>query len=89
MTAVSRLSLSDLPEWPAALDVQEALAYTRLSESELRRRAMAGEINFKPVGPNGKKVCRRVELDELLQRIWTAHPSGPLDPLEDMDFGDD
>jgi hypothetical protein len=82
------ITLKDLPDWPAALDVQEALAYSRLSESEMRRRVAKGEIVFKPVGPNGKKVCLREQLDVLLKSIWSDRTGAPPTPMEDLDFGD-
>lgn len=88
MTAHTAISLKDLPDWPAALDEREALAYSRLSERELRRRAAAGEVVFKAIGPNGKKVCRRQQLDELLEKLWSDASGIPPEPSEDLDFGD-
>ncbi len=85
MTAQARIALKDLPEWPAALGVSEALAYTGLSESELRRRTISGEITFKAIGPNGRKLCSREQLDLVIKPIWAGARSAPL---EDMDFGD-
>ena len=88
MTAQARIPLRDLPEWPAALDAPEALAYSRLSESELRRRVRDGELVFKPVGPNGRKVCLREQLDEVLRRIWSEQSGSTPPTEEDLDFGD-
>lgn len=89
MNAHVDISLKDMPDWPAALDEREALAYSRLSESEMRRRVASGEIVFKKVGPNGKKVCRREQLDDVLKSIWSDDTGIPPEPSEDMDFGDD
>lgn len=83
------LHLRDLPYWPAALDVIEAIAYSRLSETEIRRQINAGKLVFKARGHNGKKVCLRAQLDDVLQTIWSDGVGIPLDPSEDLDFGDD
>lgn len=88
MNAHASISLRDLPDWPAALDTEEALAYSRLSESEMRRRVAAGEVVFKAIGPNGKKVCLRDQLDAVLKRIWSDASGIPPEPSEDLDFGD-
>ena len=88
MNAHVDISLRDMPDWPAALDLNEALAYSRLSESEMRRRVASGEIVFKCVGPNGKKVCRREQLDDVLKSIWSDQTGTPPVPSEDLDFGD-
>lgn len=79
------LPLERFPDWPAALDWEQALAYTGLAEVELKRRARGGEVTFLPKGPNGKIVARREELDALLLKIWSADAAAS----EDMDFGDD
>lgn len=73
-------------DWPASLDAQEAVSYTGLAPSEITRASREGKLTFKPLGPRGRKVCLRAQLDGLLQQIW-SETSG--EPLEDMDFGDD
>lgn len=83
------ISLAELPDWPAALDFAESLAYTRLGESELRRWIAQGDVVFKAKGANGKKVCLRSQLDDLLKKIWSDRIGVPPDPSEDLDFGDD
>lgn len=88
MNAHVEITLRDMPDWPAALSEAEALAYSRLSESELRRRVANGEIVFKRLGPNGRKVCRREQLDDVLKSIWSEKSGVPPVPSEDLDFGD-
>lgn len=75
-----------LPDWPACLDLDGAIRYSGLAPSEIAKAARDGRLNFKAIGPRGRKVCRRMELDALLAHIW-AEATG--EPLDDMDFGAD
>lgn len=89
MTIHAEISLKDLPEWPAALSYEESLLYSRLSESEIRRQTQSGALVFKPVGSNGRMVCLRSQLDEVMKKIWFAETASITGPLEYPDFGDD
>ncbi len=77
--------LSDLPDWPAALTYKEALLYTRLSASHLRKAIRDGDITFKPLGPNGSMIALRTHVDTYLRKLfedaWIAMPIS-----EDMRF---
>lgn len=79
-------AIQHIPNWPASLDAQDAVRYSGLSPSEITRAAKEGRLTFKPLGPRGRKVCLRAQLDTLLSQLW-AEMNG--EPLEDMDFGDD
>lgn len=79
-------ALRDLPDWPAALDVDEAVKYTGVAPSEIARAAREGKLRFIAKGPNGRKVCLREDLDRFLAALFAK---GGASPLEDMDFGDD
>ena len=70
--------------WPAALNWSCALEYTSFSPRSLRRAESDGQLTFKRVGPNGRKVIDRRQLDELLLRTFDAHRR-PIE--EDFDFG--
>lgn len=78
--------LVGLPDWPACLDADEAVKYSRLSRTEISRAVADGRLVFKPIGHNGRKVVRRLDIDELLSSIWSDRAGSPL---EDMDFGAD
>ena len=69
---------------PATLDREGALMFTGLSEQELRRHEKDGHVVFKPLGPNGKKVCPVAQLENLVKLLWDIEEGNPL---EDMDFG--
>lgn len=81
------LRLKDLPDWPACLDRDEAMAYTGLSTSELQKATRAGKLIWKPVGARGRLVVARPQLDNYLASLFSDGVSSEL--LEDMDFGTD
>lgn len=66
------------------LDAEAAVDYTGLSSTEISRASKDGRLNFKAVGSRGRKIVRRIELDELLSHIFADHHGSPV---EDMDFG--
>lgn len=78
------LPLAKLPEWPAAMNRAWALAYTGVSEEQMRRWQRSGKVRFKPVGPKGEMVARIVDLDAALDALFAIK-----DVSEDLDFGDD
>ena len=73
-------------DWPASLSAREAVDYTGLSPVEIARAEREGRLTFKALGPHGRRVVLRTQLDELLTHLWATTRG---DPLEDMDFGDD
>lgn len=80
------IHLRDLPDWPACLDADEAAAYTGVAASEIARASRRGQLTFKPVGPHGRKVVPRQQLDSFLAALFSG---GGMALLEDMDFGPD
>ncbi|TZG24905.1 helix-turn-helix domain-containing protein [Sphingomonas montanisoli] len=66
------LALERLPDWPAALTTEEALAYTGVAETQLRAWAKARKVHFLPIGPNGAKLVLRDELDAALRARFAA-----------------
>lgn len=78
------LHLRDLPDWPACLDASEAVAYTGVAASEITRATRMGQLSFRAVGPRGRKVVPRHQLDTFLASLFT---DGSTALLEDMDFG--
>lgn len=72
--------------WPAALNRQQASAYSGLAPAFLRRLAKEGRLVFRPIGPNGSKVVLRAELDRILSENLGAEMKG-TGIEEDFDFG--
>ncbi|HEY0013225.1 MAG TPA: hypothetical protein VGB79_10300 [Allosphingosinicella sp.] len=70
--------------WPAALTWQDALAYTSLSDVELRRGVRRGIVKLKCVGRRGCRVAGRDQLDRLVALVFGPEPVGIE---EDFDFG--
>jgi len=79
-----RREISPVAAWPAALTWPDALNYTSLSTTELRRWEKAGALRFRRIGRHGARVVMRTELDNLLERIFGATVA---DIAEDFDFG--
>jgi len=76
------LALRDLPDWPAAMNRDTALAYTQVAEAQLRAWERAGRVSFRARGPRGGALALRSDLDAALVDMFTA------DTEEDLDFGD-
>ncbi len=77
------LALANLPDWPAAMEHDLALAYTRVSKDQMRAWEKARKVHFVARGPNGMKVALRSELDAALIDLFATSDA------EDFDFGDD
>jgi hypothetical protein len=78
------LPLAKLPEWPAAMNRPWALAYTGVSEAQMRLWQRTGRVRFKASGPKGELLARRVDLDAALADLFAI-----VDTSEDLSFGDD
>lgn len=71
-------------DWPAVLDARMAVDYSGLARSEIQRAAREGRLAFKPLGPRGRKVVLRAQVDALLTAIFAEKAA---EPVEDFDFG--
>lgn len=76
------LALERLPDWPAAMTRDVALAYTGVADAQLKAWERTCAVNFRPRGPRGAMLALRSELDAALSTLFAA----PMD--EDLDFGD-
>ena len=77
------LALAQLPDWPAAMNRETALAYTGVAEAQLRAWEKAGRVRFTPRGPKGAMLTQRSQLDDALRDLFAG------DVSEDLDFGND
>jgi hypothetical protein len=75
------MALHQLPDWPAGMTRDVALAYTGVAETQLRAWEKAGKVAFRPRGPKGASLALRVDLDAALAALFTSTAS------EDFDFG--
>ena len=80
------MALEKLPSWPAALTREEALAYTRVGEAQLRAWERARKVHFRTRGARGAAIVLRAELEAALADLFAG---GGNDIGEDLDFGDD
>ncbi|RZL77245.1 MAG: hypothetical protein EOP66_09135 [Sphingomonas sp.] len=76
------LALEKLPDWPAGMNRDLALAYTGVGEAQLRAWEKAGAVNFRPRGPRGAMLALRSDLDVALAALFTSIIE------EDLDFGE-
>jgi len=65
-------ALEKLPAWPAALNRDEALAYTRLAPKLFDQIERTHGVTGKKLGRNGEKVYPRDQLDACLSRLFGA-----------------
>lgn len=73
--------LEDWPNWPAAMRRDASLAYTGVSEAQLRQWERSGKVRFQPRGPNGSMLALRRDLDAALHELFNAGSD------EDLSFG--
>lgn len=78
------LALADLPDWPTCLDQVEAVAYTGFSASEIARAERDGKLCFKAMGPHGRKVVPRKQLDAFVDSVFVDRK---VSNFEDLDCG--
>ena len=74
------LPLEKLPAWPAALNRDQALAYSGVAETQLREWGKRGKVRFRPRGPNGAMLCLRSDLDNALTEMFVTGSA------EDLEF---
>lgn len=78
------IELSEMPTWPIAFTLVEAVAYSGIGASEIRRGIRRGELVFKPLGKHGRKIVPKFQLDAFITALFADRKSAPP---EDMDFG--
>jgi hypothetical protein len=78
------MALERLPAWPAAMNRELALAYTGVSEVQLRQWEKAGKVLFRARGPMGSMLALKSQLDDALVELFAP---GVADIGEDLDFG--
>ena len=78
---MSALAIASMPDWPAAMSRDIALAYTGVAEAQLRAWERGGKVNFRARGPRGAMLALRSDLDAALTEMITSTVE------EDLDFG--
>jgi len=77
----SALAIDRMPDWPAAMSRDLALAYTGVAEVQLRAWERGGKVNFRARGPRGAMLALRSDLDAALTEMFSSSVE------EDLDFG--
>lgn len=78
---MSALAIASMPDWPAAMSRDIALAYTGVAEAQLRAWERGGKVNFRARGPRGAMLALRSDLDAALTDMFSSSVE------EDLDFG--
>jgi hypothetical protein len=74
------LPLEKLPDWPVALDHEEALAFTGVAETELKEWVRRHKVRTSRRGPHGKTIYYAPDLKKALEDMFTTGSA------EDMEF---
>ncbi|QNE31176.1 hypothetical protein F1C10_03965 [Sphingomonas sp. NBWT7] len=74
------LALSRLPDWPAGMNREMALAYTGVADGQLREWERRGVVRFRQRGPRGAAIAPRADLDKALATLFGAADGD--DPIE-------
>lgn len=78
------LPIENLPDFPQAMNREWALAYTGVAEATLGQYERLGIVRFRPVGPRGALMARKVDLQRMLDFIFERDDLLP--PSEDMEI---
>lgn len=75
------LAIERMPNWPAAMSRDLALAYTGVAEAQLREWERRGLVRFRQRGPRGASIAARSDLDAALATLFGAAAAND-DPIE-------
>ena len=78
---VKKAKVIIMPDWPAAMSRELALAYTGVAQSQLREWERSGSVVFIPRGPRGAKIALRTALDSALADLFIGY-----DESTDLEF---
>jgi hypothetical protein len=70
------LALEKLPDWPAGMNREMALAYTGVSGEQMKEWERSGKVQFRPRGPRGQMLALRSTLDAALAELFGAAAGG-------------
>lgn len=64
------LALAKLPDWPAGMNREMALAYTGVADGQMREWERRGIVRFRQRGPRGAAIAPRADLDAALATLF-------------------
>jgi hypothetical protein len=67
---MNALALERLPDWPAGMSRDVALAYTGVSAEQMKEWERVGRVRFRPRGPRGQMLALRSDLDTALRDLF-------------------
>lgn len=69
---MAALAIASFPYWPAALTREMALAYTGVSDVQLREWERRGIVRFCHRGPRGAAIASRAALDAAVASLFSS-----------------
>lgn len=75
------LALAQLPDWPAAMPRDVALAYTGVAATQMDEWVRRGLVRFTPRGPRGQLIAPKLDLDAALLSLFDGGTAadGPIE----------
>jgi hypothetical protein len=73
------LALEKLPDWPAGMNRDLALAYTGVSTDQMREWERVAKVRFRPRGPRGAMLALRSDLDAALADLFGTEGKGGIE----------
>lgn len=73
------LALEKLPDWPAGMTRELALAYTGVGQEQMKEWERAGKVRFRPRGPRGAWIAPRSDLDAALASLFGSESKGGIE----------
>lgn len=73
------LALEKLPDWPAGMSRDLALAYTGVSVDQMKEWERVGKVRFRMRGPRGAAIALRSELDAALADLFGREGKSGID----------
>jgi len=69
---MSAIAVALMPDWPAGMTRDLALAYTGVAETQLREWERCGLVQFCPRGPRGAAITTRTSLNAALSTLFSS-----------------
>lgn len=73
------LALEKLPDWPAGMTRELAMAYTGVNADQMKEWERAGKVRFRARGPRGQALVWKSDLDAALADLFGDRSGGGIE----------
>lgn len=73
------LALEKLPDWPAGMTRDLAMAYTGVNADQMKEWERIGKVRFRARGPRGQLLAWRTDLDAALADLFGDSKGGGIE----------